>query len=298
MSATPPHEHASSSARSAFATAALSVLGALGTGIGVLGFVTFVGGATWLARFRGVELSGTYAITAVPRSELIATGADQLLSPAVAAMLAVTLVLALLGLARWLRLERGTWTALVLVMVLAGAAGAVWYFADRVGSPFGYDAWVPFLGACTAYALGATVVVALARRAYPPDDARLGGAVAPTDVVALGVAVALTLLVYSAFETYALNMMRPHIRPAAVVAADGRGFAGYYVGQDGDTVYLGVVSPPLAHTTRPRSAARIVQVPLTDGARVAVGSTLAPFKARQLADDLLDELRTHDSAPR
>lgn len=284
-----PPAPAQSSTQSAFTTAALSVLGAIGTGIGVLGFLTFVGGATWVARFRGVELSGTYAISAMPRSELIATGADQLFSPAIAALLAAALVLGLLALARWRRLDVSEWTGVVVAFVAIGAVVLAWYFQHEVGPPFGYDTWVPFLGVVASFALGAGLVVVLARRAYVP-----GEPTSPSRAIALAAAVAGTLLVYGALETYALNMVRPHIRPAAVVAPDGTGWAGYYVGQDADTVYLGITAPRLAHTTGQRSAARIVQIPLTDGSRIAVGSTLAPFKARELAQDLLDDLRAHD----
>jgi hypothetical protein len=284
-----PAAAAPSSAQSAFTTAALSVLGAIGTGIGVLGFLTFVGAATWVARFRGVELSGTYAISAMPRSELIATGADQIFAPAIAALLAAAVVLGLLALAHWRRLDVAEWTGVVLAFVALGAAALAWHFQHNVGSPFGHDTWVPFLGVVASFALGAGLVVVLARRAYVP-----GEPTSPSGALALAAAVAGTLLVYGALETYALNMMRPHIRPAAVVAPDGTGWAGYYVGQDADTVYLGVTAPPLDHTTGDRSAARIVQIPLTEGSRIAVGSTLAPFKARELAHDLLDDLREHD----
>lgn len=272
--------------QSPFTTALLSVLGAIGTGIGVLGFLTFVGGAVWIARFRGVGLSGTYAISAMPRSELIATGADQLFAPAVVALVAVALTIALVLVARWSAIDAGTWTWILVLFAAVGAALALDWFRHRVGPPFDVGVGVEFVGAMTSYALGAGVAVALARHALPT-----AGPHPTARVLALAVAVAATVLVYGAFQTYALNRVHPHIRPAAVVDADGRGAAGYYVGQDADTVFLGVTTPALAHADGPRSIARIVQIPLTDDSRVAVGSTLAPFKARELAADLLGDLR-------
>lgn len=53
----------------------LKVLGAVGTGIGVLGFVTFFGGALIWVRADRAELPATEAVAVVPRSVLVATGA-------------------------------------------------------------------------------------------------------------------------------------------------------------------------------------------------------------------------------
>lgn len=286
-----PAAPAQPSAQSAFTTAALSVLGAIGTGIGVLGFLTFVGGAVWVARLRGLGFSGTYGISLMPRSELIATGADQLFAPAVAALLAMALVLGLLALARFFGLSAAEWTGIVVGLLALGAVALAWYYRHKVGSLLGEDALVPFLGAAGSFALGAGLIVLLARRAHdpsqPPSAAR---------ALALASAVAGTLLVCGAFETYALNLVHPHVRSAAVLAADGRGFAGYYVGQDADTLFLGVTSPRLDHSTSARSAARIVSVPLADGARIVVGATLGAPKTYVLAQELLADLRARDGS--
>jgi hypothetical protein len=53
----------------------LKVLGAIGTGIGILGFVTFFGGAIIWVRADKAELPATEAVAVVPRSVLITTGA-------------------------------------------------------------------------------------------------------------------------------------------------------------------------------------------------------------------------------
>jgi len=57
------------------------VLGAIGTGIGILGFVTFFGGAILWVRADKAELPATEAVAVIPRSVLISTGA-QFLFPA------------------------------------------------------------------------------------------------------------------------------------------------------------------------------------------------------------------------
>jgi hypothetical protein len=59
----------------------LRVLGAIGTGIGILGFVTFFGAAILWVRADKAELPATEAVAAIPRSVLISTGA-QFLFPA------------------------------------------------------------------------------------------------------------------------------------------------------------------------------------------------------------------------
>jgi len=59
----------------------LRVLGAIGTGIGILGFVTFFGAAILWVRADKAELPATEAVAAIPRNVLISTGA-QFLFPA------------------------------------------------------------------------------------------------------------------------------------------------------------------------------------------------------------------------
>jgi ABC-type multidrug transport system fused ATPase/permease subunit len=59
----------------------LRVLGAIGTGIGILGIVTFFGAAILWVRADKAELPATEAVAAIPRNVLISTGA-QFLFPA------------------------------------------------------------------------------------------------------------------------------------------------------------------------------------------------------------------------
>jgi hypothetical protein len=59
----------------------LRVLGAIGTGIGILGFVAFFGAAILWVRADKAELPATEAVAAIPRNVLISTGA-QFLFPA------------------------------------------------------------------------------------------------------------------------------------------------------------------------------------------------------------------------
>jgi hypothetical protein len=74
-----------------FSSFLLPVLTAIGTGIGVLGFVMFFGGFILWSRFKGTGLPANEAVAKVPRSELVATGASFLV-PGVLAALGVVAV--------------------------------------------------------------------------------------------------------------------------------------------------------------------------------------------------------------
>jgi hypothetical protein len=63
----------------------LKVLGAIGTGIGILGFVTLFGGALIWVRADKAELPATEAVSVVPRNVLVTTGATFLLPAALIA---------------------------------------------------------------------------------------------------------------------------------------------------------------------------------------------------------------------
>jgi hypothetical protein len=66
----------------------LKVLGVVGTGLGILGFVTFFGGAIVWVRLNEAHLPATEAVAVIPNSVLVTTGAA-FLAPAVAAAAAV-----------------------------------------------------------------------------------------------------------------------------------------------------------------------------------------------------------------
>lgn len=63
----------------------LKVLGAIGTGIGILGFVTLFGGALIWVRAERAELPATEAVSVVPHNVLVTTGATFLVPAALIA---------------------------------------------------------------------------------------------------------------------------------------------------------------------------------------------------------------------
>ncbi len=73
----------------------LPILGFVGTGIGVLGFVIFFGGFVLWTRFNAVGLPADEAVWHVPREDLVVTGASFLVPALLTALTAVAFAFAL-----------------------------------------------------------------------------------------------------------------------------------------------------------------------------------------------------------
>lgn len=78
-----------------FSSFLLPVLSAIGTGIGVLGFVVFFGGFILWSRFKAAGLPANEAVAKVPRSEMVATGASFLVPGVLVALGVVAFALAI-----------------------------------------------------------------------------------------------------------------------------------------------------------------------------------------------------------
>lgn len=123
----------------------VKVLGAIATGIGVTGAVVVVGAAIFWARFDAIGLPATQAVTAIPRTELLVQGAQEMII-FVLVGLGATLAIALAD-------PKGVITRgsrIVLGMLVAGAAAYTTFFTT-----LGPD-WVLILsGLALALALAA-----------------------------------------------------------------------------------------------------------------------------------------------
>lgn len=73
-----------------FWTVIAPVLAAVGTGIGVLGFVIFFGGFIAWSKFKAAGLPANEAVARIPRNDLVVTGASFLVPAVLAALAAVT----------------------------------------------------------------------------------------------------------------------------------------------------------------------------------------------------------------
>jgi hypothetical protein len=74
----------------------VTVAGAVASGLGVLGFVTFAGGVVLWSRFKGMGLPVDHTLGLVPKSELVATGAG-FLAPAVLLSLLIVVIAVLIS---------------------------------------------------------------------------------------------------------------------------------------------------------------------------------------------------------
>lgn len=95
-----------------------TVAGAAASGLGVLGFVTFAGGVVLWRRFSEMGLPGDQAVSLVPSSLLVSTGADFLV-PALGIAAAMVLLLT------FFRIVAGTNQTTIVMATIAGAVFAL-----------------------------------------------------------------------------------------------------------------------------------------------------------------------------
>ncbi len=127
----------------------MPVLGFIGTGIGVLGFVIFFGGFILWTRFDAVGLPADEAVWHVPREDLVVTGASFLVPALLTALVAVAIAYLLrdvfIGARRRQRID--TAKALVdtrereLAAHVAAAAAAAATVRPRVGNSSSSPPW-------------------------------------------------------------------------------------------------------------------------------------------------------------
>jgi hypothetical protein len=96
----------------------LKVLGAVATGIGIVGFVTVVGAAIFWTRFDAIGLPATQAVSVIPKAELLVQGTQEVIL-FVGIGLASALLIALVD--RKGMVTPGTVIVLCLFVLIAGA---------------------------------------------------------------------------------------------------------------------------------------------------------------------------------
>jgi hypothetical protein len=136
----------------------VSIIAAVASGIGVLGFVTFAGGAVLWSRFKGMGLPAEHVLGLLPRAELIATGA-QFLVPAV---LFTTLIGAILMFVELRSKTKGVRRVVVPFLIATGElAGACVALAETIPLP-------AFLILVLVGVVGATIVATSAESSSLP----------------------------------------------------------------------------------------------------------------------------------
>ena len=289
---------------------ALKVLAFVATGIGVVGFVIFVGAAILWVRFKALGLPANQATSLVTRADLVVTGATFLVPAVLFAFTAILLLFAL----DWLmnawstrfqtqlfnpaagrrrnwgdspdrkRMRVARYLA-ALFWVVVVTAGAIWYYGDALG-------WKAIALRAAVVALLAVVVVTALLR---------------TGNLFYFVGLASVLIVVGAAAiTYERTYEQPKIEPAAVIfdiapatarekgQGKGQAVAGLLVADTSDFIYLGVGTRAKIDSNKGRIFS-IARSRVTD---MSIGPLMKAQKALRRAPELAAELCAHGAVKR
>lgn len=262
------------------------VLGAVAGGVGVVGFVTFVGGAVHWARFDGVGLPAEEAISVVPTQNLVVTGARTLVPAIVLALLAVALLFLFRTFtgprderlsARGQEIAQAHGDAIRgIAMGFGVLAGALFWFAATVDDPGAWE-WVAF-GVVGVLAVLVTGAIATGTNRFP-------------------YLAATTFLAFSLFlgaVSFARERDASDVRAAALVRQNKKATIGFFVAETGSRVYLGRLELKLVDG-RPTNEfvereQRLIAVDKAQVTDIAVGPPRDPVDALHQAQRLADEL--------
>lgn len=255
---------------------AIQIAGGIAAGIGVLGFVTLVGGAVVSAQLSGAGLPASRAVANVPRTDLLAIGA-RLLTPFAG-------VLGLAFLAVYF-VERGgdrsgdgseerrvsvlARMGIVAALTIAGLALTL-LDAHSVNA----SSWVWL--ACIAVAgLAAITMWAVRNQTF-------------WRFVALGTVMGAIAALVSG---YALTQAQPDVRPVALVEADGRVLVGVFAAANNDEVDVGEVCTHGHDANRgDPSVGSLLVVPRHDVAAMAIGTNGSLSSGIERESGLLNSL--------
>ncbi len=208
----------------------VTVLAAVATAIGTLGWVAFIGGAILWINFSRADLPVQEAIAKVPTPVMVATGAEFVVWAFLAALVTVVALYVFdEPLQRLITASKAGASEPILRGLLPAVlvAGTAVGFAFLVDLGYGHVPW-PWgvLAVCLA-AVGAGVVGALLFR---NTGARFA-------VIGLFALVAVPLVM--AIATYYRAQAAPRVEPVALLRGDGTPFVGFFVAETSDRVYVG-----------------------------------------------------------
>jgi hypothetical protein len=261
-------------------------LGALASGIGLVGFVTFVGGAIEWARFDGVGLPAEEALSVVPTANLLVIGARTVVFAAGLALFAVGLLYLfrkLLGPRDERFGERGKELVeahgdTVRGLIMGGAV----FVAEVV-------AFVVVLGEasfkqCLLFAaLGG--FLALVTLAIATETNRF---------LYLAATVFVALSVFLGGTRFADALNASEVRAAAVVRQNKKATVGFFIAESASRVYLGRI-PLKTRDGAPTNeidegSQRIIAIDRAQVTDLAIGPPKEPRAALAQARSLADEL--------
>ena len=264
------------------------VLAAIATGVGVIGFVTFVGGAVVWARLKAAGFPAAPALGVFPSQDLLVIGTETLV-PQVLVAIVVVVALTLLnfalhrsgmhkrasGLVR--KDDEGSGELFVfVVLVLLLSLG--WYGFR------GYLEPGPFVVACALIGVCASLAAMIASR---------------TSGYAYQAAATFLLVgVFQGYIAFARESSDEHVRGAAVIRDNAKAVAGIFVAEGAGRVYLARVSGEGG--TLDNDRARLVGIDKDEVTDVAIADRKDVFaalvQARHLAKELC-ELQPKAAAP-
>jgi hypothetical protein len=274
------------------------VLAAIATGIGVLGFVTFVGGAVQYGRFRAAGLSAEDAVAVVPTQSLVVIGAAALVPAVAVALVFVGLLFLVRVVAGGLGGPPGGAAAPPGGAPAAAAAPSVLaQQGNRVRGVlmFGY----------MALALGAAYLSTLAPGSRDVLIVLLGLFLALLTAAVARVTdrftyIAAATLVASGLFLGVVNVVHAYdnsdVRPVAVVRQNKQALIGFFIAEGGNRVYIGRLEFKKARGQTPQIEKRRSRIMAIDKAQISDISIGAPvdandalLQAGRLADELCDE---------
>ncbi len=230
------------------------VLAAVATGIGILGFVAFVGGAIEFGRLHKAGLPAEEALAVLPRANLISTGAVALV-PALIFALGAALLVSLLQLgaeARYRKLGRAsagggaiyagsTIGRLWRLLVEPGARGALVALAFTVVAVLavGDPGKLSFAWAVVVYGLIGTAAAGL----YAMVRRNVG-------YIWIGVAAFFAASFVAGTVRYGETKTDLEVRPAAVLR-NGNPITGYFVAESSSEIYARGPCGPRLRPPRP-----------------------------------------------
>jgi len=216
----------------------VTVLAAVATAIGTLGWVAFIGGAILWISFSRANLPAAEAVARVPTGVMVATGAEFVVWAVLAALVTVVvLYICDEPLQRLITASRAGRSEPVLRGLLPATlvAGTAIGFAFLVDLGYGHVPWPNGVTAVCLAAVGAGVVGALLFRSTG----------APFAVIGLFALVAIPLVM--AIATYYRAQAAPRVEPVALLRGDGTPFVGFFISETSDRVYLGTFDEEAAN---------------------------------------------------
>jgi hypothetical protein len=284
------------------------ILGAIATGVGVLGFVTFVGGAIEYARLATAGLPAEEAVAIIPTSNLVVVGATKLVPALIIALMATAAfyvwhVLSygqlLVGgrlsdaadvaramlrrregkgqiedseFVRGSRLKPSPLKRALAVAVVIFACETVYFFVTFNGRGF-YQLAVFALLAIFTVTVSAVV------------------AIRSSNTIWLAVATYLSVAVFVGTLAYAHARDTFQVAPAAVIRQNQKASIGFFIAQTSDRVYLGRIAIEAGEPRNTRKkASRILVFPKEQITDVAIGPLMSPHDAFVQAGVLAQEL--------